>query len=364
MADAVHLPVPLSLANEAEVRPVWQVLLDNGLPLTILFIFLVAVIGLLLKARRKDKCLKLFNGDHATLLGRDGACTWGDARVYSQGLELAFDRPHVTRLGLTKASALVYPAVLEGSYALCRVEAGLSDRECARRRRQVRRSFRPGIIRRTLRTLRNLLNTLRDAFSQAMNAIIGALAKSRPGDSVLAKQQSGVTDIGQTILGAAGNAYEPMLEAHIGRPVVLEMLRDVEAVGVGGAGGAFELEGYLVDYTEKWVAVFNVEHKETETFTLEASEDIERGPAKLVFTETDVTVTCTGPKTLVVHGCTTKGERRDVRAVLLPGCSLSRRRAPGEGVTFELASTQRFDMVAPRALAKVYFGADRRDRPD
>ncbi|MEM6553735.1 MAG: hypothetical protein AAF750_16575 [Planctomycetota bacterium] len=359
MADAVRLRVPLSLANESDLRPFWQVLLDNGLPLTILFIFLVAVIGLLLKARRKDKCLKLFNGDHATLLGRDGACTWGDARVYSQGLELTFDRPHETRLGLTKASALVYPAVLEGSYALCRVEAGLSAEECARRRRQVRRSFRPGLIRRTLRTLRNLLNTLRDAFSQAMNAIIGALAKSRPGDSVLAKEQTGVTSIGQTLLGAAGNAYEPMLEAHIGRPVVLEMQREADA-----AKPVYEIEGYLVDYTEKWVAVFNVEHDEAEAFTLDVSEDTEQGPARLVFSETDVVVTCVGPNALVVHRYTIDGKSRDMRVVLLPGCSLSRRLGGAASVRFELASTQRFDVVVPRSLAKVYFGADRGERPD
>ncbi|MEM6393725.1 MAG: hypothetical protein AAF797_13200 [Planctomycetota bacterium] len=356
MEDAGLRLVSLSLGNQAEARPFWQVLLDNGLPLTILFIFLVAVIGLLLKARRKDKCLKLFNGDHATLLGRDGASTWGDARVYSQGLELTFDRPHTTRLGLTKASALFYPPVLEGAYALCRVEAGLSGQECARRRRQVRRSFRPGVIRRTLRSIRNLLNTLRDAFSQAMNAIIGALAKSRPGDSVLAKEQGGVTSIGQTLLGAAGNAYEPMLEAHIGRPVVLEIKREADATK--GAVGVFEVEGYLVDYSDKWVAVFNVEHEEAEAFTLEGSEDVERGPAKLVFNGLDVKLVCSGPNALVVHAYTARGQRREMRCVLLPGCAVTRRRDGDEAVRFELASTQRFDVVAPRALATIHFGAD------
>ena len=336
-------------------RPLWQVLLDNGLPLTILFIFLVAVVGVVLKARRKDKCLKLLAGYHVTLLTKAGASLWGDLVVYSQGLELGFDAPYITRRGLTKASALLYPKQIEGMLAICRIEEGLTEKEKAKRRRQVRRSFKPGPIRRTLRWFRNLLNTLRDAFSKAMSAIIGSLAKARPGSSVLSSQQGQVTAIGDTLLGAAANAYEPMLEAHVGKPVVVEVASDADPTKA-----PVEIEGYLVDYTDQFVSVFNVDHRFDERFTLEASEDHERPNVSLAMTPTDAKVTCIGPEALVVRTFRSGETFSDLRLVLLPGCSVCLRREAEGPVSLELATTRTLDITAPRSIAKVYFGSESR----
>lgn len=353
----LHLPSLLAqdtvAAPTAPTKPLWQVLLENGLALTLLFIFLVAIVGVIFQLRRKDKCLKLFAGHHASYLTTAGRAIWGDLIVYSQGLELTFDAPHTTSLGLTKSSALIYDAELGACLALCRLEDALTDEEKRKRDRQIRRSFRPGLLRRMLRSVRNVLNTLRDAFSKAINAIIGAMSRMRPESAVLASQQTQVNEIGQTLLGAAGNAYEPMLEAHIGKPVVLKVASPNEPTNQ-----PFELPGYLVDYTDRFIAVFNVTHEPIERIELELTESTERPGVTVTLNENDALVRCTGPEPIVVVQTSTAGQTRELALPLLPGCTVALPRAHDGPVKLTLQRTRHLDVVCPRALATVHFGAD------
>mgnify|MGYP003317512800 CR=1 FL=1 len=38
-----------------------------------------------------------------------GKVIWGNLVVYSQGIELCFDKPHMPRRALAKSSAMIYP---------------------------------------------------------------------------------------------------------------------------------------------------------------------------------------------------------------------------------------------------------------
>ena len=49
----------------------------------------------------------------------------------------------------------------------------------------------------------------------------------------------------------AGDAYEPLLERHIGKPVILELLSPGEA-------GWSEIPGYLVEYSNQFIAGFSM----------------------------------------------------------------------------------------------------------
>ncbi len=173
----------------------WRLLIDNALALTILFIFVTAIISVLVNKHRKDKCLKRLGGYHISFLTTAGKVIWGNLVVYSQGIELRFDKPHMTRRALAKSSAMIYPEQLGNCLALGRVADGLSASERRSRLRQIRRSFRPGLIRQTFRWLRNIVNMLRDAFSKALTTIIGSLTKTRPG--MVGGQQGQVTEIGK-----------------------------------------------------------------------------------------------------------------------------------------------------------------------
>ena len=122
---------------------------------------------------------------------------------------------------------------------------------------QVRRTFNPGFRRRIARGIRNMLNTLRDAFGAAIGAAVGQAQRMNPGNVVLSTQANQVTQIGQTILGrAAANAYEPLLEQYIGQPVILEVM-DPESTPTTPASN---YAGYLADYTQQFIAVLNVDH--------------------------------------------------------------------------------------------------------
>ena len=72
-----------------------------------------------------------------------------------------------------------------------------------------------------------------------------------------------MTQIGQTLLGRFANAYEPLLEQYIGRPVILDV-----ADPLNPNNATVQYAGYLADYTQQFIAVFNVEHTTAEEATL------------------------------------------------------------------------------------------------
>jgi hypothetical protein len=351
--------------------PFWHVLLDNGLPLTILFIFLVAIVGVIVNQRRRDKCLKFFHDYRVATTSLAGRVIWGDLIVFPKGLELVFDRPHVTRRGVVKSSAMLYQAEVDALLCIARTVDGLTDREKRKRRRQIDRTFRPNVLRRFVRFLRNTLATLRDAFSKTFSLVLGVVTKQmRPG-GVIASNQSSVNTLGETLIAAAGNAYEPILERHIGRPVVLKL----QTPSVGEQA-FIELPGYLVDYTSTYVAIFNTDHEPIEQVTLDvpaASDggdpgeggggEIVREGVTLTRGPTSVTVRATGSELVVIKwygvGVTSAtGEgSTELNATLVPGATLDLRHH-GKAMRLRLERTRRVDLVAPRSKAAVYFGGD------
>src|SRR5918999_234658 len=111
-------------------------------------------------------------------------------------------------------------------------------------------------VRSMRRAVRIFFNTLRDAFNAAIGAAVGHYQRLNPASSVLQTQTGSVTAIGQTLLGKyAGNAYEPLLEQYIGRQVILDV-----ADPINPNNASVQYSGYLAEYTQHYIAVFNVEH--------------------------------------------------------------------------------------------------------
>jgi hypothetical protein len=147
----------------------------------------------------------------------------------------------------------------------------LDDEAKRRRDKQVHRTFNPGPLRRLVRKLRNLVNTLRDAFGATITAAVGQYQKMDPRSMVLSTQGSQMTQIGQTLLGRLANAYEPLLEQYIGQPVILQV-----ADPINPNNENTEYTGYLADYTQQYIAVFAVQTQVCETKTI-TMPDVERG---------------------------------------------------------------------------------------
>lgn len=240
--------------------------------LTLLFIFLTAIITTVATKWARDKCLKFFNRYHVTLERARGQTIWGRLKVFSTGVEVVYDHAYVDTRGRKKTSSLLYQQELDTQLlSLLRYHDELDALTQKARERQIRRSFNPGPFRRLWRTLRNFINTLRDAFNAAIGAVVGQYQKMNPTSSVLSSQSGSVTTIGQTLIGKLANAYEPLLEQYIGQPVILDV-----ADPINPNNATVEYTGYLADYTQQFVALFNVEHPTAENLHVKLP-DVESG---------------------------------------------------------------------------------------
>src|SRR5438132_13565339 len=96
--------------------------------LTLLFIFLTAIITTVATKWARDKCLKYFNGYHVTLERSRGHVSWGRLKVFSSGIELVYDHAYVDPHGRRKTSSLLYQQELDTQVlGLLRFPAALGE---------------------------------------------------------------------------------------------------------------------------------------------------------------------------------------------------------------------------------------------
>src|SRR3954454_5297714 len=76
--------------------------------ITLLFIFVTAIITTVVTKWARDKCLKYFSHYHVTLERSRGTTIWGKLNVLSSGVEILFDHPYVDARGRRKTSYLLY----------------------------------------------------------------------------------------------------------------------------------------------------------------------------------------------------------------------------------------------------------------
>ncbi len=232
--------------------------------ITLLFIFLTAIITAVAAKWTRDKCLKLFRGYHVTLERARGQTLWGQLKVSSAGIEIVYDHAFVDARGRKKTSYLIYGQELDQHMlSLLRYHGELSPEQKKERDAQIGATFNPGPMKRMWRHFRNLVNTLRDAFNAAIGAVMSQYQRVSPAGAAIASQGNSVTQLSQTLLGTFANAYEPLLEQYIGRPVILDV-----ADPINPNNATVEYTGYLAEYTQQFIAIFNVQHSTGDAFEL------------------------------------------------------------------------------------------------
>ena len=129
--------------------------MDHLFYFTLLVIFLSALIGVALQRRKRDRCLKNFNGQMVTLHPIVGEPISGCLETFASGLELYLANRE--DLGDGVESRIFYGDELDEIQIISRAP-GPHEVRTARTKHTVVHQF--------LRDARNLLNTFQDAFQQ------------------------------------------------------------------------------------------------------------------------------------------------------------------------------------------------------
>ena len=107
-------------------------------------------------------------------------------------------------------------------------------------------------MRRLRRKIRNFVNTFRNSVIEIVNLFVGQVKKTGPGGRILAGQDKHVSQLQQELGPASGTAYEPLLEPHIGKKVVLEILEDKKII---------EYPCILKEYTAEFIEVMDTNYR-------------------------------------------------------------------------------------------------------
>ncbi len=219
--------------------------------ITIIFIILATAVGVFIRKRSRDKCLRDFERNRVTLEDKSGKMIWGTLRVENTGLEFIYPEKYKDRQGHEEASYLLYKYEYPEIQAVIRFHDELSEPHKKEREKELKRTYHPGPWRRSKRKLVNVFRTIRDSVVEIINLLISQAKKATPAGKVLTSQDKYVSQMKQELVGAAGTSFEPLLERYIGHTVVLEMVK---------ADKVLEYCGVLKEYTAEFVEIMDVDY--------------------------------------------------------------------------------------------------------
>jgi len=320
----------------------------NPFALALTVVFLVALIGAFVAARKRDRCLRKFKSHHVTLVEQAGRRIWGLLKVFSKGLELVYESPLEEP---SKNSFLIYETELARILSICRFVDRLDEKGCRRRERQARKLADPPLPTRIARWARNIVNTFRDAIVSAMGMSVQQAAKTSPNPAL--KAQGGqINAIGSMLVGETANAYEPMIEQYIGRPVILEVANPADE-----SGHITEYHGYLGEYSAQFVLLVNVRDRFHETVPLGEAGTFLEGALAIQTDRDTVRVENGSAIQVVVEGIRAGDVCHDTDTRIEPGergeVAVPAEVAGAEGAVVAVSWEREFDLIVPRSVGVI-----------
>ena len=202
-------------------------MLESSFLITIGVLFVVAMVGAWLRARRRDRCLRDFEDYNVTLEQGDGALARGVMELAPNGIELHYQQS-IRGVRHLESSFILYRDELTSLQALYRYADELTEDNAARRAKQVARAFHPGPTRAAIRKLRNFISIAAESLNEAVGLLLGRVR--RPGSRLFSDANQGyLKKLGGEMIGHVGGAHDHMMERLIGTKVVAEIIED-EAV--------------------------------------------------------------------------------------------------------------------------------------
>lgn len=178
-----------------------------------------------------------------TLKRKGKAAVWGRARVFSNGLEFVFKEAYKNRRSNTATSFLLYKQEYQDVEGLFRYHDDLTEKKQAERRRAVEAVINKCWYLVLGRYVSNFLNTFRDAINESMGLLL-----TRVRGQQLSSSDAHIKQLSSTATSLLGEAYDPILEDHIGDTVIVEQTLENEKV---------EYLGTLHEYSDSWISLYD-----------------------------------------------------------------------------------------------------------
>lgn len=228
--------------------------MDNIILLSILLVFLAALVGSVLQHRRLDRVLKDLRGFHVTVQLADKRI-WGKFKLYANALELLYQQPYTNRRSNTVSSYIVFNEQVGEIESIFRFHDELSADHQVRRLTEIEKAKNPRLWSRMKRSMRNFMVAFREAIDESIGLLMSRVQKNAA-SSLLKGQDSYLKKLGSNTIGMVSHsAYDPVLEHYIHQRVVLEAEQN--------DGQITEYVGVLKEYSSAWISLLDC-HIDTE----------------------------------------------------------------------------------------------------
>jgi len=225
----------------------------DSLTITIIFILLSGLIGVFVKGRMRDRCLMDFSGSPVTIEFKDGKYARGVMRLEPTGLELTYDKPEIDETDKhAETTFMLYKTEYPDISRVSRFIDEIDEKSMKTRAKQLRGVRNQRGLRRLGRKMRNFFATIRDSVMEVLNLFIGKVRQATPARGIVAGQDKYVSQMQTGVLSTVQTAFEPLLERHIGKKVVLQH---------SGGEKLVEYTGILKGYTAEFVELMDLSYK-------------------------------------------------------------------------------------------------------
>ena len=228
---------------------------------TIIFIILSALVAVVLRKIKKDKCLKDFRDDIVTLELLNGQQYRGEMKMKSSGLQFNYPELIEGEYNLKFLSFLLYKNEFPDIQAVVRYHRDLTEAGRELRKKDFQRTFQPSRWRRIRRSILNFLKIIKDAVIEIINMMTSHLSKTTPVGAAISSNDSQVNKMKNEVYGLVETSYEPLLEEYIGERVILELKRGNDWV---------KYNGVLKDYTAEFIELIDVDYAPEEKGKIDA----------------------------------------------------------------------------------------------
>lgn len=229
--------------------------------IAILFIILSALVAVVLRKVKKDKCLKDFRDDIVTLELLNGQQYRGKLKMKSSGLQFKYPETIEGEYNLKFLSFLLYKNEFPDIQAVVRYHKDLTAEAKKLRKEDFKRTFQPSRWRKARRSSLNFLKIIKDAVIEIINMMTSHLSKTTPVGAAISSNDSQVNKMKNEVYGLVETSYEPLLEDYIGERVILELKRGNDWV---------KYNGVLKDYTAEFIELIDVDYAPEEKGKIDA----------------------------------------------------------------------------------------------